>query len=177
MTIGLPVYGLWYAACGWWMFDYFTTWFAATCLVLMPFLGVLALAYWRSAPAGRLAGLASTSLSFPARSVEASFADSGRSLQRQLSPSWPTEYAAVAPRQPPEPKPDWRVVWRRRAAAAAAVVLLLLAAWFIWHHHWRDAAGRSHSGVDLAAVPRASLEPRLEADEKACGTCLKVCKS
>jgi hypothetical protein len=49
LTVGLPVYGLWYAACGWWMFNHLSTWFAAACLVVMPHLGILALAYWRGA--------------------------------------------------------------------------------------------------------------------------------
>jgi 1-acyl-sn-glycerol-3-phosphate acyltransferase len=164
LAVGLPVYGLWYAACGWWMFGYFTTWFAATCLILMPFLGVLALAYWRSAR--KAAWLAWHQCRFLWKRQRLSELRGQRQeLQRELL-KLAADYAAVSPAPPPGPKPDWLAIWRRRAVRAAIAAAVLLIGWFVWHHHWVDLLVDPASGVDLAAIPRATLEARLAADER-----------
>ncbi len=50
LCVGLPIYLLWYLAVWWWLFYDFRAapWFAWTCLAALPFLGLLALGYWRA---------------------------------------------------------------------------------------------------------------------------------
>ena len=164
LGVGLPVYGLWYAVCGWWMFGYFTSWFAGLCLAAMPFLGVLALAYWRSAR--REAWMWWHELRFVWRRGRLKELRAEREELQRLLGNLAAEYEAVSPSPVPEPKPDWRATWGRRATRAACAAALAVGLWFIGHWYWAPVLIDPHSGIDLAAVPPAALAERLTGDEK-----------
>ena len=99
-----------------------------------------------------------------------------RSQRRQLQQTLlqlEKDYEAVSPPQPAVEKPDWRAPWARRVAYGAAVAALIGAGWFAWHWYGPAALIDPHSGIDLAAIPAASLEARVSGDEKSLSAVLE----
>ncbi|MEX1096432.1 MAG: 1-acyl-sn-glycerol-3-phosphate acyltransferase [Planctomycetales bacterium] len=165
LLVGLPTYLLWYFAVGWWMFGYFSLWFAATALAAMPFLGLLALGYWRNAQ--RAAWWWWHQLRFLLRRRRLlELRAQRRALQATLA-GLAAEYDRVAPHPVRPPRPPWTAVARRVTVRAACVAALLLVAWFAGHWFRQRALIDPAGGVDLAAIPRATLAARLSSDEAA----------
>lgn len=171
MTIGLPVYGLWYVACGWWMLGYFARWFAVSSLIAMPFLGVLALAYWRHARRAAWLGWHQVRFLFQRAKLD-ELRRQRRELQQAIT-QLEADYEAVAPSQTPVVKANWRAVWGRRVLYAAGTAALIMAGGFAWHWYGPAALIDPHSGIDLAAIPAASLEARVSGDEKSLAAVLQ----
>jgi hypothetical protein len=103
LIVGVPGYALRYTACGWWMFQNLPPWLAATTLAVMPFLGIVALAYWRGAR--RAASLAWHQLRFVFRAGRLHELRAQRhALQRQLT-TLAAEFETAPPlrRSPSDP--------------------------------------------------------------------------
>ncbi|MFQ5732227.1 MAG: 1-acyl-sn-glycerol-3-phosphate acyltransferase [Planctomycetaceae bacterium] len=164
LMVGLPVYGLWYVAAGWWLFGNFlaTAWFAWTCLLTLPFLGVLSLSYWRAIPATGKSWWHQLRFLFH-RDRLAELRKERDALSGRLS-ALADECHQVSPRPEPPPRVS-RVLIARRVAGAAAVLLALGAvAWFVP----RLFLERSlvETGFDLKGLPEARLRVEMESDEK-----------
>ncbi|MEX0715307.1 MAG: 1-acyl-sn-glycerol-3-phosphate acyltransferase [Planctomycetaceae bacterium] len=165
LFVGLPTYALWYVAVGWWMFDYFSTWFAATMLAAMPFLGLLALGYWRNAQQAVWWWWHQVRFLFRRRRLLELRAQR-RALQTTLA-TLAAEYELVSPRPVAPPRTPWTTTARRVTINAAVTTAALVVGWFVGHWLWERAVIDADGGVDLAAIPRATLEARLERDEAA----------
>ncbi|MHC5018984.1 MAG: 1-acyl-sn-glycerol-3-phosphate acyltransferase [Planctomycetota bacterium] len=165
LMAAVPIYTVWYGLTAWWMVDYFTPLFTVLWLALMPFAGVVALAFWR-----RLADAAPAAAAHAAmvlrrsrlRALRAQFA----SLQDTLR-GLAERYAAVDPR--PEAPPRGRRRDRVARAGAGLLVVAVLATL-----GWVAAYGlRSQTlldeGLDLAALPPARVRAQLAADVPAVG--------
>ncbi len=162
--VGVPVYGLWYAALGWWLYHTFTPWFATVWLLALPFLGMLALQYW-----GR------TWEALVLRWQQLRFFWSGERLapireqQRQLREKLSVlaqEYEDALPGTQAPPKsarwPKYRLasVWATAAVLLAGVVGL--ATWTL-----RDRPlFNPDEGFDLQTLTTVQLESDLDRDEK-----------
>jgi 1-acyl-sn-glycerol-3-phosphate acyltransferase len=166
--VGLPVYGAYYAAVGWWMAHYFLLWVALAWLLPMPLAGLLALQYWRrvrrtSPHWWRELGLLCR------RTTLRKLRENQQHLQEQLA-ALGEEYAAVRPR---EPLPTNLFSWRRLfggvlrwglALCLVGVVLIYLSFYVPWR--------RPAELPELAATPPAlatlapeDLRAMLDSDE------------
>lgn len=164
MLVGIPIYLGWYVACGFWIYDYFTTWFATTCLALLPVLGLLALTYWRGAR--HVARLWWRQLRFVFGRERLRQLRAQRLELQELLAQLAGEYQSHVPPPPAEPKPNRLRAWAFRGLGGGVAAAMLISAWFVGHWFWASALIDPDSGVDLAAIPQASLQSRLEGDEQ-----------
>ena len=162
LLVGVPIYLLWYIAVGWWMFDYFATWFAATWMIAAPFTGVLALSYWRRA--SRTVSLLWHQLRVTVRrsrllELRRQEADLRGKLKEMAE-----EYAAKAPR----PETELRRNRKGPLARATGVAFLLLCvAAILWvGKYWFFDKPLSEGGLDLTTFSDAQLAEHLDSDEK-----------
>lgn len=165
LIVGALTYLLWYLMVGLWMFDYFSTWFAAAALAVMPLLGLLALGYWTGARKAVWWWWYQLRFLFRRRRLLELRAQR-RSLQGPLE-SLAAEYETVAPGPAPLPRAPWTVAARRITLRSAALAAAFVAAWFVAHWYTQRGLIDPDSGVDLAAIPRPALGARLSSDEAA----------
>ena len=164
LFFGVPVYLLWYAAAGWWAFDALTAWFATTCLVCMPFLGLLALHYWRGSREIAFLWWHQFRFAFRRRSLN-ELRDRQAELQRALM-ELAAEFEQISPRPEPAPKPAKWPVLRRAAIRALVVLAMAVVAWFTIPWLLDRPLIGPQSGPDLTSLPQQQLRLQLESDEK-----------
>ncbi|MHC5019618.1 MAG: 1-acyl-sn-glycerol-3-phosphate acyltransferase [Planctomycetota bacterium] len=160
LILAVPIYTLWYGLNAWWMLDYFTPLFTVLWLALMPFAGLVALAFWRTLAATVPAALAHTAIALRRprlRALREQFAALQQTLQGLAE-----RYAEVAPR-PPAPPPVRRRDRVARAAAGLSAVVLLVAAGWIGAYALRPQT-LLDEGLDLAALPPARVRAELAGD-------------
>lgn len=164
LAVGVPGYVLWYIAAGWWMFSYFSTWFAATALALMPFLGLVALYFWRNAKQEALLWWQQLRFVYhPALLKELRAQQSA--LQQELA-QLSAEYDAIRPRAPRPPAPPRWPKHRRNLVVAAGALAVAALLWFAGHRLLARPIVDPASGLDLAVMSRQELESQLAGDER-----------
>ncbi len=160
--VGLPVYLTWYALVGWWMFSYFSNWFAWTWMIAAPFFGVIAVNYWRRA--GRLTQQIWHQIRATLdRRTLLSLRQQEADLRVRLR-GMAEEYEAVAPRPAKVFQPSRKQTWLRVASRLAVVSLVVAGIW-IASYSLRDDP-LSGSGLDLKTMPQERIEAYLSEDEK-----------
>jgi hypothetical protein len=162
MMVGAPIYLLWYMAVGWWMFGYFATWFMVTWMIAAPFLGVLALSYWRRA--GRTVSLLWHQVRVTLRRGSLDKLRQQEADLREKLKTLADEYDAVAPRPETELRRSKKgaIAW----AASLALRLLILATIFWFGRYWFFDKPLSEGGLDLTTFSEPQLSDQLDADEK-----------
>lgn len=157
---GLPIYGLWYAFVGWWMFDYYSNWFAMLWLALMPFAGFVALSFWRRLGVAAPAAWSHLAIALQRRRLRELRA-AGAALQAQLR-TLAEEYAQIAPKLPAPPRRRRRDRVLRACGGLAAVALIGIVGW-VGAYRLREATMLG-DGLDLAAMRAPQLRAELDGD-------------
>jgi hypothetical protein len=166
LCVGLPVYLLWYLAVGWWLIYDFqaTRWFAWACLLALPFLGVLALAYWRAMRDA--AGLWCHQCRFLFHRGQLHQLRRERDgLAGRLSVLG-EEYNQVSPRPQPPPKASRLELVRRFAPHAAIILAALAIVWYVPRLLFDQPLIAREAGFDLTTLSPEQLEGEMQADAK-----------
>lgn len=168
LSLGLPIYGGFYAAAWWALRTYFLPWVAWTVVALMPLAGVLALAYAHRTRA--LCGYALDQFTALFRRNTLRALRSRQRLIREKLQQFVDEFNAISPSPADRPMP---LAWKRVTKTAlgwTAVSTAILAGLIALN--WRLVEQRRESnppGLNLAALTPAALDSSLRSDEAALG--------
>lgn len=163
MLFGVPLYLIWYALVAWWTFGYFAAWFAWTCTIAAPFLGLIAAYYWRKArQTGRL--LWHQLRVAVRRGTLKQLRQQEADLRERLT-ELAEEYARISPRPETETPRFKKRYFGYVAAGFLGLPLLAAVAWVAKYGFFDEPL--SGKGLDLKNVSEARLTAFLNADEKA----------
>lgn len=163
--VGLPIYAGWYALHGWWISQYFLPWVAWAWLLPMPFVGLLALRYWRrvkrTSP-GWWSGLLLVARPKRLAAVRAEHAELQLTLEELT--------AEFSRRQPAAPLPRNSFSWRRLAWATTRWLAVAAVAFFAvaWLRTWLAEADLREFGRPApawSAVAAETIAATITADE------------
>ncbi|MCA9069198.1 MAG: 1-acyl-sn-glycerol-3-phosphate acyltransferase, partial [Planctomycetaceae bacterium] len=165
LFVGLPTYLLWYLAVGWWLFFDFqaTKWFAWVCLGTLPFLGLLALGYWRATR--DTAGLWWHQFQFLFHRDQLNALRRQRDELSQRLARLGDEYSQITPRPESPPKAGWGE--RLRPLVGPAVILLATLAfgWYVPRLFFDESLMAREAGFDLTTLSEKKLHAEMERDE------------
>ena len=162
LLVGVPVYLLWYLLVGWWMFDYYSNWFAAGWLAAAPTCGVIALNYWRKAKE-TVELLWHELVAWRRKAYLEQLRRQEDDLSHDLS-AMASDYAVYSPIEH-EPKTsmlqrDWPRIASRLTVVAAAMAGIWVGKYLLFDRPLRG------NGLDLQNTPVEVVEGFLEADEQ-----------
>ena len=173
LGVGLPIYGVWYAAVWLAMRSYFLPWVAWTWSALMPFAGLWAVRYSRRLREGCRGWYGQVRLFFRSGQLKELRAEQA-SLRERLR-----AMAEENARQNPgakvvSPPFSWR--YARRVTLRWALILMAVGAVFVWQSAWfrpKPPLVAASQGLNLAGLSSQSVASLLDADETALRDILK----
>ena len=162
MFVGVPIYLAWYAVVAYWMWGYYAQWFMWTWMIAAPFLGVIAIYYWRRA--GKAAVLLWHQVRATLKRDKLLKLREEESRLRDDLKQLAQEYAEHSP--PPEKivRPFKRRRFAGFATAVLAIAVLVAGAWLI--RYWLFDEPLSGNGLDVATISDRKLGSLLASDEK-----------
>ncbi len=163
MLFGVPLYLIWYAVVAWWAFGYFDAWFAWTWTIAAPFLGLIAVYYWRKAR--QTARLLWHQLRVTVRRGTLRQLRQQESKLRERLTELAEEYSKICPWSGTE-TPRFKKRYLGYVAAGVLALLLFAAvAWIVKYGFFDEPL--SGDGLDLKNVSEPRLKAFLDTDERA----------
>ena len=166
LGLGLPVYGLWYAAAWWALRSYFLPWVAWTFVSLMPLAGALALSYAQRAR--DICGNWLRQMRVLTRPGQLRELRAAQEELRQKLQAFVAEYSSAFPSLREQPR---KFSWRdhTRITLRWAAIFVAAAGIFIWQNWYFAEHGRAErmTGLNIAGLSTNSLDAALRADETA----------
>lgn len=167
LFVGVPFYLVWYLVVGWWLFFDFraTPWFAWVCLATLPFLGILALGYWRATR--DMAGLWWHQFRFLFHRDQLNQLRRQRDALSQRLLAMGEEYNRLSPRPETPPKRGMRERLRLLALPTAILLGTVAFLWYVPRLFFDQPLIAREAGFDLTTLSEKELLVEMDRDEKA----------